>query len=352
MSCRQSWRAPCSTSIACGSSSAIASNDSTAPRGLPGKLMIRHSPRIPQIARESAALRVFCRPVCRINSANPGIWRVTIVDVASGVTSRGPSPVPPVVSTRSTFVVSASAANCARMSASSSGTTDLEITRQPSSPQRDSSALPERSSRVPEETESLTVTMEIRIVLAASEALSSTLRRVGLALGNFLLALVHQSHGFHQDARGRALDGCTRRRRVEINLEFAARPAHRFVHRGLAFHFAQLRILALPPSEKNVACLALAAHGQLASFLAHFDGLHQIENAHLLKPSLNHARTRRCLLQFFELQPVNHFFRAPHEFMHEKRLDDEFFDAVHHWPQLFVQVAAAGKKNERNRPRS
>ena len=59
----------------------------------------RRSQRAPATARESAAIGVCASPVARISSARPGASRSITARVASGVTSRGPKPVPPVVTT-------------------------------------------------------------------------------------------------------------------------------------------------------------------------------------------------------------------------------------------------------------
>ena len=56
-------------------------------------------PTLPTIARDNAAIGVCVKPAVRISSANPGASRSTTAFVASGVTSRGPNPVPPVVTT-------------------------------------------------------------------------------------------------------------------------------------------------------------------------------------------------------------------------------------------------------------
>ena len=49
--------------------------------------------------RDSAAIGVCASPAARISSASPGASRSSTALVASGVTSRGPNPVPPVVTT-------------------------------------------------------------------------------------------------------------------------------------------------------------------------------------------------------------------------------------------------------------
>ncbi len=54
---------------------------------------------IPATPRESHAIWVEAAPAERMASARPGASRSITARVASGVTSRGPNPVPPVVTT-------------------------------------------------------------------------------------------------------------------------------------------------------------------------------------------------------------------------------------------------------------
>ena len=61
--------------------------------------MISVRPRMPATPRESIQWRVWGREASRIASAIPGTSRSITSPVASGVTSRGATPVPPVVST-------------------------------------------------------------------------------------------------------------------------------------------------------------------------------------------------------------------------------------------------------------
>jgi hypothetical protein len=65
--------------------------------GEPGKLMIKHFPRIPLIPRESIAIGVASKDRRRSSSEIPGVSRSITRFVASGVLSRGVNPVPPVV---------------------------------------------------------------------------------------------------------------------------------------------------------------------------------------------------------------------------------------------------------------
>ena len=67
--------------------------------GEPGRLTTSVAPRRPATPRESSAWGVRVSASERIASAMPGASRSITVEVASGVTSRGAKPVPPVVNT-------------------------------------------------------------------------------------------------------------------------------------------------------------------------------------------------------------------------------------------------------------
>ncbi len=68
--------------------------------GWPGKLRISARPRIAPTCRDRIAVGTYLRLTWRICSPNPGNTLWATASVASGVTSRGAGPVPPVVSTR------------------------------------------------------------------------------------------------------------------------------------------------------------------------------------------------------------------------------------------------------------
>ena len=89
--------------------------------GWPGRLMISARPRITATWRDRIAVGTNARPMRRICSPKPGISLVATASVASGVTSRGAGPVPPVVSTRSQRASSTSSRKVALIAASSSG---------------------------------------------------------------------------------------------------------------------------------------------------------------------------------------------------------------------------------------
>jgi len=96
-------------------------------------------PRMPATLRESSARRVFSAPAARMCSGSPGMSRSRIAAVASGVTSRGPNPVPPVVRIRSASFESAVSFRTASIAARSSGRTAEATILQPSSRQRSTS---------------------------------------------------------------------------------------------------------------------------------------------------------------------------------------------------------------------
>src|SRR3990170_3845318 len=78
----------------------IAVRFSEAPRGDPGRLTTSDDSTTPATARDRAAIGVAFNPAANMRWTIPGAGRDTIDAVASGVTSRGPRPVPPVVRTR------------------------------------------------------------------------------------------------------------------------------------------------------------------------------------------------------------------------------------------------------------
>jgi hypothetical protein len=134
-----------------------ASRDSTAPLAAPGSLPPPPPPPPPPPERESTANGVASRPFRRINSPKPGISRSKIARVASGVTSRGATPVPPVVKMAEICSPSERVARRSLISETTSGMTSMTATLQPSCSRRSRTAGPERSARVPRLTESLMV---------------------------------------------------------------------------------------------------------------------------------------------------------------------------------------------------
>jgi hypothetical protein len=141
----------------------MASRDSTAPRGLPGRLIMIVVARIPATARDKIARGVFFAPSERMCSPKPGMSLSTTAIVASGVTSRGPTPVPPVVRITSASLASAVFSRSVAIAARSSGKTCEDTTCQRRSLQRAMTAGPEQSSDFPLLTESLIVTTATRM---------------------------------------------------------------------------------------------------------------------------------------------------------------------------------------------
>jgi len=154
------WVWPDSSSSTWGTTSMTVCRLSTAPFGLPGRFRTRASPTTPVRPREMIAIGLTWRPTDRIVSARPGASRVRTALVASGVTSRGPKPVPPVVTTRS--AEAAMRRMAASISGSSSATTAVSAISKPDVASRSASARPESSVRVPWKTPSLTVRMAAR----------------------------------------------------------------------------------------------------------------------------------------------------------------------------------------------
>ena len=108
---------PCTGGLAVGSPCKV----SAIALGCPGRLMIKALPRITATWRDRIAVATKLRLIWRICSPNPGITLCATASVASGVTSRGAGPVPPVVSTRSHFASSTSSIRHWLMPSCSSG---------------------------------------------------------------------------------------------------------------------------------------------------------------------------------------------------------------------------------------
>ncbi len=93
---------PAASSSPCRSAGLTTANPSRQPPGEPGRLTTSVPPRRPATPRESSACGVRAIASVRMASARPGASRSMNASVASGVTSRGAKPVPPVVSTSNT----------------------------------------------------------------------------------------------------------------------------------------------------------------------------------------------------------------------------------------------------------
>ena len=152
---------PASRSSACGSSERIAPSEPSAPDGLPGRFTIRVFPTVPHTARLNGVNGVCRSPSARIRSASPSISRSHTSRVASCVTSRGPSPVPPVVTISGT--IPAWRRRAATIKSSSSGTTSTVTEDTPASSSSFDTIGPERSLCRPSKQRSLIVSTTARV---------------------------------------------------------------------------------------------------------------------------------------------------------------------------------------------
>ena len=151
---------PANRSSACGSTGRIAANEPCAPDGLPGRFTISVAPSVPHTARLSAANGVCSKPSARIRSANPSTSRSHTSRVASGVTSRAVSPVPPVVTIK--LALTECRRNAAAIKSTSSGRTSAATTVTPALSSNWRTAGPERSIWLPLEQRSLIVSTTAR----------------------------------------------------------------------------------------------------------------------------------------------------------------------------------------------
>ena len=141
----------------------IADNPSLTPLGDPGRLITSAEFRTPATPRESAARGKLSIDKMRMRSAIPSALRSIIVRVASGVTSRGESPVPPVVRTRSQSPESHHSLSREAIATVSSVTTSRRTTESPRFEHHSSIDRPDTSSRSPFATESEIVRIDTRI---------------------------------------------------------------------------------------------------------------------------------------------------------------------------------------------
>ncbi len=124
---------------------------------LPGRFTISVRPRMPAALRDRQPRGVILRLSARMASGMPLVSRSMTLSVASGVTSRGEKPVPPVVSTRGTFSSSAHLTSSASMTVFSSGMIDVYTTVRPCASSMRQTAGPLVSTRSPLDPLSLTV---------------------------------------------------------------------------------------------------------------------------------------------------------------------------------------------------
>jgi hypothetical protein len=149
----------------------MAFSDSVTPFTLPGRFNISVLCRIPDRARDNAASGVDFLPSLRMSSGKPGISLSMMATVASGVTSRGPNPVPPTVKARSMSSIWQTWRSLARICSNSSGTISILTTSSPNFLNAPRAAGPDKSLRSPREAESLTVMMIARGLRDNSEFL-------------------------------------------------------------------------------------------------------------------------------------------------------------------------------------
>src|SRR5215470_266711 len=135
--------------------------------GCPGRLMTSAPLRTTATCRDRIAVGTNSRLILRICSPKPGMTLSATASVASGVTSRGAGPVPPVVSTRWHFSRSTSSARVASITGRSSGMRRLWVR------QGLASARPKKSSRagIPS---SLYTPLEARSLIDTSPMSSSS----------------------------------------------------------------------------------------------------------------------------------------------------------------------------------
>src|SRR6266513_3371585 len=88
---------PCASATPCGIAPCTKPRHSTAPLGFPGSAITRERSMIAARLRDKIEFGVIFIDSARITSPKPGNSTRIIARIASGVTSRGPAPVPPVV---------------------------------------------------------------------------------------------------------------------------------------------------------------------------------------------------------------------------------------------------------------
>ena len=93
--------------------------------GDPGKLTIKQDPRVPAICLDRMAVGTYFRDMDLILSPKPGRTLSQTAFVASGVTSLGAGPVPPVVKMRVQPSSSLNSTRASDMSSMLSGTSFL-----------------------------------------------------------------------------------------------------------------------------------------------------------------------------------------------------------------------------------
>ena len=143
--------------MVCSSAPMTADRLSRAAFSDPGRLRIRLLPRVPATARDSMARGVIFSPSTHMATGMAGISRSSTARVASGVTSRGESPVPPVVTISPIRFSSAHSRSAPLICSCSSGTTAVWTTSNPACSSMARTAGPLVSCRSPRLPRSLTV---------------------------------------------------------------------------------------------------------------------------------------------------------------------------------------------------
>src|SRR5690348_17299707 len=261
--------------MAWGNTSITASNDSTAPVGLPGRFSTTDAAHIPQTPRLSTANGVFFSPSRRMRSEMPSSMRPQTVRVASGVTSRVEIPVPPVVTTSRALRESSTIAFM--IAACSSGTMRVSMTAKWCCWSALTTAGPDRSLRSPRAHESLTVRTEARNASGIEEDVIFLLCLSTLVA----LLLIEQAQAFHEEALGVQSGGLLLGLALKIDLEVPASPLQHFEYGSITVERTVGRVRNLAFAEVHLALITILGQREQAALAAHLEGLHQVNDVHL-----------------------------------------------------------------------
>src|SRR5262252_7564707 len=309
---------PSSKSSACGSRSMTEDSASTAPAGLPGRFRIKLVPRVPHSARLSAANLVFFMPSARIRSAIPSTRRSQTARVASGVTSRNATPVPPVVTTRR--AERQSSISLFWIEVISSATMERTATGKFRPSSSSATAGPETSDFSPREQESLTV--------RTAAAIGSGVEEDIFSLGRVAVRLVEQAQPFHQQALSVESSRLLRGLSVKVDFEIALSPAQHFENRFVSGDRTVGRVLHLPLVEIHLAFVVTVGHSERTALAAHLEGLHQVHHIHLGEASAQDAVRGRGFRHLLERNPVDDAFDALGRVLEEEWLFDRVLKPV------------------------
>src|SRR5262252_6843226 len=295
-------------------------------------------PRIPQTPRLRTANGVFFTPSARMCSARPSIRRSHTRRVASGVTSRAPMPVPPVVTINRTS--SARRMIMSSILVESSGTTSRTTTENFNFSSSWATAGPDWSSRSPCEQESLTVTtaavreesaieQNVFLLLAAFPG-----RRSGSSRGRgnrggggrlrlgaaFALRFVEQAQAFHQETLGVELGSFLAGFAFEVELKIPSRPAQDFEDGFVADQRSVGGMFDLAFDEEHFAFFAFVAERKPAALASHFERLHEVDDVHLREIAAHDAVGRSGLGHLLERDAVDHALHPPRGILEEEGL--------------------------------